>query len=726
MSVPIKPIIDKSKLLAIAKNVTKSKLITKNNNIPNQPIKVHIRTDSGLLYNDISLSKEKTKLINARLQNIIQKNESLSNINEINEINDNHLSIKSESDTDRTTTFSENININKINSKNLKVELDDKNTCKTERYTEFNNNENNYIQEYMNESFYNKNKYINLEINDNDNNENEYIYENQIENQNTNKYNHNPFVINYLKKKNFAIEKEFDVRKKLTHNHNTSNNILNTSINTNNNKILKSSFSNSSFKNVYLSRMKNLNENELNKTTYRDLRKVPGIFSSTPSLLKNDNSTKSIYFNTEENELSQNNFFIIFKIEELIVLEEKMSRILDSFQIIRNIRKFCIDWYIFYVFSSFKGNFEKYFKDNQTQRNISHECCFLEFLSIIFIYESFGQVTIKQTAISKLQNLLFYVHQNFLIICDYIINIIFNNVKSNIWINKLQNIILSKRVRKIQKNEHINILKEGNYNITLIIKSLLKMFSSNDKMNISTYSFYLKKIQSTQINSLIEYYKKKINQNLYQTITNNNRIYKSSTYKQNQYSNNNNLINIPYLPNKKDSKKNFTLVLDLDETLISYQKDEYGRGIIKTRPNLNLFLSEINKIYELIIFTAGTQEYADPILNIIDQKNCFFEKRLYRQHAIIIDDGFVKDLSLLGRDLRKVIIIDNNPFNYELQKENGIFIKSFYGEKDDNVLLELIPILKKIALKKDNDVRVELLRMKDEIFTKITTNLKKQ
>ena len=726
MSKPIKPIIDKSKLLAIARNVTKSKLINKNNNIPNQPIKVHIRTDSGLLYNDISLSKEKTKLINARLQNIIQKKESLNNLNEMNENNDNHLSIKSESNTDRTTTFSENINMNKMNTKNLKLELDENNICKTERCIDYNNNENNFSKNYINESFYNKNKYINLEINDNENNENEYEFENQIENKNINKYSHNPFVINYLKKKNFAIEKEFDVRKKLNHNYNTSNNILNTSINTNNNKILKSSFSNSSFKNVYLSRMKNLNENELNKTTYRDLRKVPGIFSSTPSLLKNDNSTKSIYFNTEENALSQNNFFIIFKIEELIVLEEKMSRILDSFQIIRNIRKFCIDWYIFYVFSSFKGNFEKYFKDNQTQRNISHECCFLEFLSIIFIYESFGQVTITQTAISKLQNLLFYVHQNFLIICDYIINIIFNNVKSNIWINKLQNIILSKRVRKIQKNEHINILKEGNYNITLIIKSLLKMFSSNDKMNISTYSFYLKKIQSTQINSLIEYYKKKINQNLYQTITNNNRIYKSSTYKQNQYSNNNNLINIPYLPNKKDSKKNFTLVLDLDETLISYQKDEYGRGIIKTRPNLNLFLSEINKIYELIIFTAGTQEYADPILNIIDQKNCFFEKRLYRQHAIIIDNGFVKDLSLLGRDLRKVIIIDNNPFNYELQKENGIFIKSFYGEKDDNVLLELIPILKKIALKKDNDVRVELLRMKDEIFTKITTNLKKQ
>ena len=204
MSKPIKPIIDKSKLLAIARNVTKSKLINKNNNISNQPIKVHIRTDSGLLYNDISLSKEKTKLINARLQNIIQKKESLNNLNEMNENNDNHLSIKSESNTDRTTTFSENINMNKMNTKNLKLELDENNICKTERCIDYNNNENNFSKNYINESFYNKNKYINLEINDNENNENEYEFENQVENKNINKYSHNPFVINYLKKKKFC------------------------------------------------------------------------------------------------------------------------------------------------------------------------------------------------------------------------------------------------------------------------------------------------------------------------------------------------------------------------------------------------------------------------------------------------------------------------------------------------------------------------------------------
>ena len=144
MSSSTKPIIDKSKLLALAKNVTKSKLIVKNNNNSTQPIKVHRRTASELIYNDISLSKEKTKLVNARIQNIMKKtllnNNNNNNINENNENNDNHLSIKSESNTDRTTTISENVNINKGNINNLKNDLNQKNIiCQTERYNDYKN-----------------------------------------------------------------------------------------------------------------------------------------------------------------------------------------------------------------------------------------------------------------------------------------------------------------------------------------------------------------------------------------------------------------------------------------------------------------------------------------------------------------------------------------------------------------------------------------------------------
>ena len=127
------------------------------------------------------------------------------------------------------------------------------------------------------------------------------------------------------------------------------------------------------------------------------------------------------------------------------------------------------------------------------------------------------------------------------------------------------------------------------------------------------------------------------------------------------------------IENKKDKKKVFTLVLDLDETIISYQK-----GTFIPRPGLNKFLTEINKLYEIIVFTSATQSYADSILDSIDKNNIYFEKRLYRQHTVFINDTFVKDLSKLGRDLSKVIIIDSLPQSFKLQKENAILIKISY------------------------------------------------
>jgi CTD small phosphatase-like protein 2 len=57
----------------------------------------------------------------------------------------------------------------------------------------------------------------------------------------------------------------------------------------------------------------------------------------------------------------------------------------------------------------------------------------------------------------------------------------------------------------------------------------------------------------------------------------------------------------------------------------------------------------------------------------------------------------MKDLSKIGRDLKKTIIVDNLPQNFRFQNQNGIFIKSFYGEdSEDNALIDLIPILKGI------------------------------
>ena len=95
-------------------------------------------------------------------------------------------------------------------------------------------------------------------------------------------------------------------------------------------------------------------------------------------------------------------------------------------------------------------------------------------------------------------------------------------------------------------------------------------------------------------------------------------------------------------------------------------------------------------------------------MDAIEYKKNFFDYIFYREHAIIIGNDYVKDITRIGRPLSSTIIIDNLPQNFRLQKENGILIKSFWGEEtNDNIIFDLLCILKKIA-KDGCDVRISL------------------
>ena len=121
----------------------------------------------------------------------------------------------------------------------------------------------------------------------------------------------------------------------------------------------------------------------------------------------------------------------------------------------------------------------------------------------------------------------------------------------------------------------------------------------------------------------------------------------------------------PYLieMNKEfQDKGGYCLVLDLDETLVHYF--EVGsEGTFLVRPGCDQFLTEMAEIYEVVIFTAAMQDYADWVLNQIDKPKRI-KYRLYRQHALPHGPVFVKDLSRIGRDLSKTIIVDNVAENF--------------------------------------------------------------
>ena len=87
--------------------------------------------------------------------------------------------------------------------------------------------------------------------------------------------------------------------------------------------------------------------------------------------------------------------------------------------------------------------------------------------------------------------------------------------------------------------------------------------------------------------------------------------------------------------------------------------------------------------------------------------------RLYRQHTSQNGPFLVKDVSLLGRDLNRTIIIDNISDNFILQPDNGIFISTWYDDMTDKFLPEITPLLIELVEKRVPDVRLGMRTYRD-------------
>ncbi|CAD8117848.1 unnamed protein product [Paramecium sonneborni] len=155
------------------------------------------------------------------------------------------------------------------------------------------------------------------------------------------------------------------------------------------------------------------------------------------------------------------------------------------------------------------------------------------------------------------------------------------------------------------------------------------------------------------------------------------------------------------------NEKEYTLILDLEETLIHI--DNNNNGQIKKRPYLQEFLEELSRYYEIAVFGHLSQIEID---NIIQQLDCnqFIKHKLNRNHLMKYEKVLIKDLTLLGRPANKYIVVDNDPFNFLLSPQNGIQIRSWYGEQGDHALLDLLPFLGDLRLYKD--VRIGLTQVK--------------
>ena len=148
-----------------------------------------------------------------------------------------------------------------------------------------------------------------------------------------------------------------------------------------------------------------------------------------------------------------------------------------------------------------------------------------------------------------------------------------------------------------------------------------------------------------------------------------------------------------------------------DEDKIEEEKIEEEEEIVHSvgifiRNGVNEFLNEVSKHFDVGIFTASVKEYADAVISFLDPENKLIKYRLYRNNCISFNDAFtIKDLRIFkGVDLKNIILIDNSMYSFAAQLKNGVLINSFYYDKNDTELYNVLGYLINFILPAD-DIR---------------------
>ena len=354
------------------------------------------------------------------------------------------------------------------------------------------------------------------------------------------------------------------------------------------------------------------------------------------------------------------------------------------------IRELCL-----YLIILFFDDFAKGLTNNQIEELFTlQNYCHINLLHIIMMVISKIEYYFSESKIKFEENSIeFNDFQN----CKVLIEI--NSDKINFKKYKESFHINNKIIKNIFLN-FLSILKDINANIS---QNILEIFNLSKKSKFKTIiNDHIKN------NSLIY---NKINE-----VIRNDNSPENANYIYNNHMNGNPQLNgncikrditIPFLPPKReDDNREYTLVLDLDETLVHFFEDN-NEAYVKVRMGAECFISILSQFCEIVIFTASTKFYADTVIDGLDCKDLINHK-LYREHTYDYNGINVKDLSKLGRDLNKVIIIDNIEENYMFQPNNGLNIIDFEGDENDNELHFILEDLLKVVTVPGKNVIYEL------------------
>ena len=429
--------------------------------------------------------------------------------------------------------------------------------------------------------------------------------------------------------------------------------------------------------------------------------------------------------NINKIEINENEL-IIFNFESIVTLEEILTYFFNQNMKLK--KNNYISFFKIFKFYRIYNSLDLIFIKEKNLINIIQKLFKLE-LSTILLDEIYTIEinNIKEKNIMIIKDCLILNHQNFLILSLILIEILQFHNMTNLYQNKIRKIIYEKLIDyKLNNTNNIENLKDlflkieqKNKDIENKIKLILEEKNIKNKQIFELFN----KINELTLEEFIKKTIKILGTNEKEISENDN--YNSITIKS---------VKVPFLSQlKNDENYTITIILDLDGTLIydqnievNYEEEEeeeddednkhQKNNDIILRPRLFEFLDKLLELKcELIIFTSSVKQRADELINIIEKNKRYFNGRLYREHCTLMGAAYVKDISKLGRNLSKTIIIDNDLGCFYLQQENRILIKSFEGKEDDNKLLNLYQILNQIIKSPFNDIRVELDKYRDEL-----------
>ena len=505
--------------------------------------------------------------------------------------------------------------------------------------------------------------------------------------------------------------------------------------------------------------LNNLLNNQLNQSrcslSQKSFYSVDNSLNRSKNSFYQNSSTNKSYISLSVN----NNTDYVFPLNfsELLLLEDKMKNILLKLSRTQPPSSECLDYWTKYYDSSLMNNYSSLFRDSNNSKEldrINHieTLCFVLALDISTSNEKFIKVSVILKSIFSL------IHFNFILMLKFILVKHYNGEPSCEQLRTIIDREVSKNLSDKDMNEYylLELLKHNIKSISTFVQSILdnlysnmnnssilNNISSDDEGYNTSYSFTSKQSILSSffidafkhserytyfdydkfIHSYIDLASVRTNREINRT----NNLNSKSLVSINE---NNNYVMLYsstpmyYLP-PIEKQYEYTLVLDLDETLIHVVASKNERARLIFRPFLFEFLAKMKRLFEIILFTLSVPEYANRMVSYIERKEKFFNYKLFRQHVSKVRGEYVKDLTKLGRDLKKVIIVDNLPQNFSLQKENGICVRPFYGDTvdDHNTLCELGHILERVRFDSCDDVRQSLMKYRERINIKVSNEL---